>query len=271
MVRLERPDGVVIVYDDLGPRDGTPVVLCHGLAAAGEQLADDAAFFAGQGFRVLVPDLRGHGRSGRPARLTPDAFSLPVMAGDLAAMLDHAAVGPVHWVGNSLGGILALEMLGSEAHRFRTLATFGTAYRLKLPRWGAHLLPLSHALLGGRTNAWLTARVTTRHLPARPLIEKLVARFDPIVGRCIAENLTDYDVIANATSCRIPILMLRGGRDLPVNAALGPTLGAMLQRQNFTLVDLPEGGHCANLDATDALRAALLRFWKGQRGSAPPT
>ena len=58
--------------------------------------------------------------------------------------------------------------------------------------------------------------------------------------------------------------MLRGARDRAVNAALGSTLSAMRGRPNFTLVELPTGGHCANLDATDAWREALLAFWSRQ-------
>ena len=96
------------------------------------------------------------------------------------------------------------------------------------------------------------------------MIEKLVGQFDPKVGKLLAGNLASYDLIANATAATLPILMLRGGRDAAVNAALGPTLATMQGRSNFTLVELPEGGHCANLDATDQLRAELLRFWKGR-------
>lgn len=264
MPELKTDDGVSIVYDDLGPRDGVPVVLCHGLAAAGEQLAADADHFAGLGYRVLLPDLRGHGRSGKPALLWAEGFSIPRMADDLVAMLDHAGIGPVHWVGNSLGGILALQLLARHAARFRTLATFGTAYRLRLPGWGAGVIPLGYALLGRSLTARLTARATTRNAAARPVIEKLITQFDPRVGRCLAQNLTDYDLIANALGATLPILMLRGGRDAQVNAALGPTLAAMQGRPNFTLVEVPEGGHCANLDATQVWRAELLRFWSGR-------
>lgn len=261
MPELKTDDGVTIVYDDLGPRDGTPIVLCHGLAAAGEQLAADAAYFAGLGYRVLVPDLRGHGRSGKPIPVSTAGFSIPRMADDLVAMLVHAGTGPVHWVGNSLGGILALQLLPEHEERFRTLATFGTAYRLSLPPWGAHLIPWSHRLLGPGLVAGLTALTTTRNAAARPLIARLVGQFDPQVGRFVAENLTSYDLIANGAGASLPILMLRGGRDRAVNSALGPTLDAMRNRPNFTLVELPEGGHCANLDATEMLRAELLGFW----------
>jgi 3-oxoadipate enol-lactonase len=263
MPELAASDGVRIVYDDHGPREGVPVALCHGLAAAGEQLRADAEYFAGLGYRVLVPDLRGHGRSGRPHPLTPESLSIARMADDLVMMLDHAGVGPVHWVGNSLGGILALQMLGEHESRFRTLATFGTSYRLSLPRLGA-VIPLSYRLLGPGLAAKLTAFTTTRDRAARVLIEQLIRQVDPQVDGLLASNLASYDLIANAERAKLPILMLRGGRDHAVNAGLGPTIAIMRGRENFTLVELPEGGHCANLDATDQWRAALLRFWEGR-------
>ncbi|HEY9010327.1 MAG TPA: alpha/beta hydrolase [Devosia sp.] len=257
--RFKTSDGVEIVYDDLG--SGTPVVLCHGLAAAGEQLLADAEYFAERGYRVLVPDLRGHGRSGKPARLDRESLSIGRLATDLLEMLDHAAVGPVHWVGNSLGGIVALWMLPAHEARLRTLATFGTSYRLSLPGFWARGLPLVHDLIGKKLIGWGTALTTTKNVAARPLIEKLVAGFDPHVGAPLTENLAGYDLIANAVAASLPILMLRGGEDRAVNAALGPTLAAMQGRPNFALVEVPTGGHCANLDATDDVRRELEGFW----------
>ena len=53
--RFFASDGTGLVYDDLGA--GTPIVLCHGLAAGGAQLFADAEDFATRGYRVLVPDL----------------------------------------------------------------------------------------------------------------------------------------------------------------------------------------------------------------------
>lgn len=255
-------DGVRIAYDDLGPRDGVPVVLCHGLGAAGEQLAADGAFFAAQGFRVLVPDLRGHGRSGKPAPLSAEAFSIARMARDQVEMLDHAGTGPVHWVGNSLGGIVALDMLAEHAARFRTLATFGTSYALNLPAWTGGALPMIYRAFGPNVTGTLTGMTTTRNKAAQKLIAKLIRQFDPEVGRLAAQQVSRYDLIANAAAATLPILMLRGALDRAVNAALGPTLKAMQGRPNFTLVELATGGHCANLDATDELRAALLAFWR---------
>jgi pimeloyl-ACP methyl ester carboxylesterase len=259
--RFVTSDAVGIVYDDVGPADGVPVVLCHGLAAAGVQFAADAPFFAGHGYRVLVPNLRGHGPSAKGAD-----YSLRRMALDLTELLDHAGTGPVHWVGNSLGGILALEMLGSQPQRFRTLTTFGTSYALNLPPWGARLIPLANAVFTRRLVAALTAWATTRDRGARELIASVLRQNDPQVVAAAAASCARYDLIAHGVEATLPILMLRGGRDGAVNAALGATLKAMTGRPNFTLVEIATGGHCANLDATAAWRGELLRFWARNGG-----
>ncbi len=175
-------------------------------------------------------------------------------------MLDDAGVSQVHWVGNSLGGIVALEMLA--AGRFATLATFGTTYRIRLPRIGGHrLLPMGHRLLGREAAAALTARNTSHDPATRTLVEKMLLELRPEVTAMLAGVLTRYDLIGKGAAATLPILLLRGGQDRLVNAGLGATLAAMRSKPNFRLVDLPSGGHCANLDAPDAFRAALLTFW----------
>lgn len=265
--KFDADDGVTIVYDDVGPRGGPAVVLCHGLAAAGRQFAADAGYFAEAGYRVLVPDLRGHGRSGKPAAIRPETFTIGRMAADLVAMLDHAGSAPVHWVGNSLGGILALSLLGAAPRRFLSLATFGTAYRLDLPPWATPLIPLGTKVFGKGLSAWTTAWATSTDPEARRLIAEILAGNDFDCIGAIAHNLARYDLIAEARNFAGPILLLRGGRDGAVNRALGPTLKAMAGRRNFSLVQLAQGGHCANLDATAQWRGALLAFWKRNAGA----
>jgi len=254
-------DGVRIVYDDVGPRDGVPVVLCHGLAAAAEQFEADAAFFADAGFRVLVPDLRGHGRSATPQPLVPAALGIERFAADLTRMLDDAKVGKVHWVGNSLGGIAALAMLRQD--RFRTLTTFGTLYAIGLPRLGGHhAITAGRAVLGQRLFATLTANSTSPNPAARAVLKRVLSQTRYRVTAMLAGVLTRYDLTGEASRATLPILMLRGGRDLAVNSGLGGTIAAMRGRPNFTLVELPLGGHCANLDVPETFRTTLLQFWE---------
>ncbi len=81
-----------ISYCDVGPKGAPTIVLCHGLASSGRQFSDDALFFVEHGFRVILPDLRGHGRSSVPPKLEVEEFSIPNMAADLIAILDDAGL-----------------------------------------------------------------------------------------------------------------------------------------------------------------------------------
>jgi 3-oxoadipate enol-lactonase len=254
-------DGVDIAYGDFGPRSGRAIALCHGLCASGRQFEDDAAYFAGLGYRVLVPDLRGHGQSGAPAGLSGSDFAISRIGRDMLAMLDHAGVAQVDWVGNSLGGIIALSMVETAAARFRSLATFGTSYRLALPPFVPQIFPLIYGLFGRGIVSGMTARATTDNLCGRKLVAEMLADFDPQAGRAVAENVRRYDLIDNALAYTGPILLIRGGRDRAVNAALGSTLKAMQGRANFTRVDLPDAAHCANLDVPAEVRNTLMAFW----------
>jgi 3-oxoadipate enol-lactonase len=237
------------------------VVLCHGLAAGSLQFAADAAYFSGLGYRVLLPDLRGHGRSSAPAALGPQTYSIRTMADDMVAMLDHAGAAGVHWVGNSLGGIVALDLVARQAERFASLALFGTAFALNLPAVVSPVFPLLYGVLGRQLLSRITAFNTTHHKPARPVIAAMAAAFDPQVGAAVSAHVRRYDLLDNALGYRGPVLVLVGGRDTAVNLALRPALKRIMPRRNWAVTDLPLGGHCANLDATQAWRTALEDFW----------
>lgn len=261
-----------LVYDEYRPVHGAPradIMLVHGLASSGIQFTGEARRFAEQGFRVLVPDLRGHGLSGVPAgQIAPADFAIPVMAQDLVDILDHAGAGAVHWVGNSLGGILALWLLGTPARdRLRSLALFGTCFSMNLPMQVRHLLRAAF-FPGTAATAWITARTTTGNPAGRKAIETAIRQFNLDAGAAIVANVRNYDFVANARAYKRPLLVLRGGKDYAVNQGLRGDIGKFDDRPNFWRIDLPQGGHCANFDMPDAFCTALEEHW-GRAETAP--
>jgi pimeloyl-ACP methyl ester carboxylesterase len=253
-------DGVSIAYRESGPAHGPVVVLCHGICAAGRQFEADARHFAAQGYRVIVPDLRGHGGS-RVPRGRAD-FTIKRMAADNFALLEAAGVEHVHWVGNSLGGIVGLEMLAQQPKRFASFATFGTAYQLNLPAFAPPVLPMLYRGFGAPLLSRMAAAMTTRVPAARKLIAEMIEDFDPVAGHAIAREVRAYDLRAAARSYRGPVLLLRGGRDVAVNMALGPSVAAMAGHPRFRRVGLAQAGHCANLDMPGPFRKTIEAFWR---------
>jgi len=247
-------------YFVLGDEGAEPLVLCHGLAASGLQFVNDAHFFAKKGFRVIVPDLRGLGRSITPSDRKVSDFSISNLASDLIAILDKEKIKTTNWVGNSLGGILALSIIGSNKNRLKSLISFGTAYSLNVPRASIPILQFSSDAVGKEISAQLGARATSPDKDAQLVIYAMLRDVDMWVVIAIATYVRNYDFIPNALSFEKPMLMIRGSRDFPVNQALKPTLDAMKNKENFTLIDVKKAGHCANLDQPEKVQEIILEF-----------
>jgi pimeloyl-ACP methyl ester carboxylesterase len=96
-------DGVGIEYQVTG--EGRPVVLLHGFPDSGRLWRHQVPALAAAGFQVVVPDLRGYGRSGKPEAV--DAYSLMLLAGDVMAVLADLEIARAHVVGHDWGAALA--------------------------------------------------------------------------------------------------------------------------------------------------------------------
>ena len=107
MAFAKATDGTRLYYKDWGK--GRPVVLLHGWPLTGDTFDDAAIALAEQGFRSIVPDRRGFGRSEQPW----NGYDYDTFADDVKAILDDAGVSePVALVGFSMGG--------GEVARFQT-------------------------------------------------------------------------------------------------------------------------------------------------------
>lgn len=261
---ISSASGVALAYAEYLPRGSkkADILLVHGLASSGVQFHREALRFAGQGFRVLVPDLRGHGQSGVPqGPITRADFSIAAMAGDLIDILDHARASYVHWAGNSLGGILALWLLGTpHAERLHSLALFGTCFSMSLPAQAG--LALRAAFLPGKAvTARLTALATTASAVGRQAIETAIGQFNVGAGAAIAANVRQYDFHANVSTFQRPLLVLWGGLDRAVNLRLRGDMAKLADHQSVRRVDLPSAGHCANFDMHDLFCVSLVAHW----------
>ena len=100
---VERPDGTRLRVRVAGK--GPTVVLAHGIALTLGEWNLVAELLLADGYRVVAFDARGHGRS----TIGADGVSAPVMAADLAAVLEATEATEAILVGHSMGGFLALE------------------------------------------------------------------------------------------------------------------------------------------------------------------
>jgi pimeloyl-ACP methyl ester carboxylesterase len=117
--RFRGPHGAELAWREIG--DGTPLVLLHGLMGSGALMANDgpARTIAERGYLVILPDLRGHGESGRPH--DPACYPPDVLADDGLALISHLGLGTYHLGGYSLGGKVVLRLLARGARPARAI------------------------------------------------------------------------------------------------------------------------------------------------------
>lgn len=101
-------------YETTG--EGEPLLFLHGLGSSGRDWEKQVPHFA-ENYQVITFDIRGHGRSEKPA----GPYSIPLFASDIAAFIEALNLPPVHVVGISMGGMIAFQLAVDRPELIRTL------------------------------------------------------------------------------------------------------------------------------------------------------
>jgi pimeloyl-ACP methyl ester carboxylesterase len=175
--------GTTYVRELPGPPGAPTLVLLHGWMGSGGLNWCRVFEPLGRDFRVLAPDLRGHGR-GMRARAV---FRLADCADDLAALLDTLHTGPVVLAGYSMGGAIAQLLARQRPDLVAGMVLCASAAELPVGPAGGH--PLETALAIAASGARLGGHVT--HFPTAPV--RFAAGAVSNIGRTLrATTPTDF-------------------------------------------------------------------------------
>ena len=115
-----RANDIDIAYSDQGSGD-VPIVLLHGFPLDKRMWEGQAEALSSE-FRVIAPDLRGHGES----QVTPGPYTMESLADDLNAFLDALGLGQVTLGGFSMGGYVAFAFYRKHPERVANLMLLDT-------------------------------------------------------------------------------------------------------------------------------------------------
>lgn len=249
MPTLDR-DGVEIYYEASG--DGPPVLLTHGFSASSAMWRGNAPALAAAGYRVIVWDMRGHGRSGSPD--DPALYSEALTVGDIDAVLDAAGAEDAVIGGMSLGGYMTLAYHLEHKARCRALMLIDTGPGFKKDaardNWNAYARGKGDELLA-KGDAALSRSSETRLQRQNFLGLKHAAH-----GMLTQQNAA---AINSLPRIALPTLVVVGDRDEPFLAASDYMATKIPDARKVVVTD---AGHAANVDQPAQFNAAVIDFLK---------
>ena len=139
MIHTFDSDGVPIAFIDEGK--GEPIVLIHGFASnirVNWLSTGWVRALTEAGRRVIALDNRGHGDSGK--LYDPEAYQMPVMAGDARRLLDHLNLPAADVMGYSMGGRITAYLATEHPQRLRSAVISGLGDQLVKPFTAADMI-----------------------------------------------------------------------------------------------------------------------------------
>jgi len=252
-------DDVKIEYSLSGAQNEDTLLFVHGLGSNLRQFEMQQQYFA-KNYRILLISLHGHGNSSAPINPIPDDYTVREMARDVQALLTHLGINKVHFVGNSMGGLVGYELLEIDEGLLSSLTTFGTTARLHSSRFTLRSLLTMLRFLGPKGIAWLVGISASKDKAVRARLKQMYEMVSKDVLELISMNIANYDYMDTICRHNIPMMLIRGWQDKGINKKLGPVLEIMRNKPYFELVEMPNAGHFANMEKPLKFNDILGRF-----------
>lgn len=221
---------------------GTPLLLIHGLSGSSSWWRHNLESLTAN-HRVIAIDLVGFGRN-RRFRNSRLPLSLEELAGVVVRFVEEHVKEPVHLVGHSMGGQIAIHVAANRPDLLRSLtlvSTTGVPFRAD-PR--THLKELR--------------KPRPEQIRFSPILVRDVLRAGPTsIALAFAYFFTD-DARPMMDSIVTPTLLIWGDHDPLVPLRYGEEV--QLRIRGSRLVVLPGAGHVPMWDSADAFNEALLDF-----------
>ncbi len=253
---------MLLSYTDEGP--GPAVVLLHGFPLSRAMWAEQIPSL-GAIYRVIAPDLRGHGDSPAPEGV----YTIDAMADDVIETLDRLAIPkPIVLGGLSLGGYVALSIVLRYPERVRALLLMDT-------QAGAD----STEAAAGRE---VTAQTVLEANSAAPIVDTMVGRlFSPVFREQRPEKVEPLRTVMLQTTPRgiagvlrgmakrpdrrgdlgkiaVPTLVLVGSDDVITPPAVAKSLAEAIPGAQLEVI--PDAGHMAPYENPSVANGVILRF-----------
>jgi 3-oxoadipate enol-lactonase len=215
---------------------GSPLLLVHGLMVTGEMFEPVVKHFATR-HRVIIPDLRGHGRS---RGLSPP-YTAAQLASDLSRLLDYLDIHSTAVLGYSQGGAIAQQLVldhPEQCDRLVLACTYAFNMATFRERLEGHLAPLLIRILGLKRFAKLVSQATKQLDQERvDWLAGLIAAQDQKLMLTAWKETMAFDSRQRLAEIQCPTLVVAGSNDVGVPIHHAKMLHAGIPGSQLVIID----------------------------------
>ncbi len=258
-----KSDDAEIVYWTLG--DGSPVVLLHPFPVHHEFWLPVAEALSAR-YRLILPDLRGHGDSG----VGDGPATMQKHAADIARVMDDADVGRAPIIGVSIGGYNIFEFWRKFRGRAAALALFNTKAMADGPEARAGRLQAANDVLERGTEPFLESMIpkllgkSTRE--SRPdLVENALRMMRKMSPDDIAQVQRGMavrpDSVDTLKTINVPTLLVTGDEDIMTGINEAEVMRQHISGSKLRVI--PKAGHYSPWEQPQEAARLLRQFLDG--------
>ena len=124
-------NGIDMAYYEVGPREGVPIVFCHGFPELAFSWRYQLKACEAAGRWAIAPDQRGYGLTSRPEGA--ENYDMAHLTGDLIGLLDHLGVEKAIFCGHDWGGIVTWQLPLMHPDRVAGIIGLNTPFMRRAP------------------------------------------------------------------------------------------------------------------------------------------
>jgi 3-oxoadipate enol-lactonase len=252
-------DTVKLHYSESG--QGPPVVLLHGFPLTSAIWTQQRQRLADH-YRVITPDLRGHGQSPAPAGV----YAMEALAGDVLALLDSLRIEKAVIMGHSMGGYVTLAAWRLASERFPALGLIDSQAGADTAEGRQGRMQLAEKVAAQGTQVAADAMLSRLFAPSieagGPVWEQVrqMIMNTPQAGIIGALNgmAVRPDSHPILPTIDVPVLIVTGDQDKIIPLAIAETMTAAFSKA--TLKVIANAGHMTMLEQPEATTKAIEEF-----------
>jgi pimeloyl-ACP methyl ester carboxylesterase len=244
------------------------VIALHGLFTTGDGFRSIFAAFDPAEWTVVLPDLRGYGRS----RDQAGPFDIETAAADSLEVVDALGWSSFDVVGHSMGGKIGLRLALSAGKRVRRMVGLSPIWAGRIEMRGANLERFQQSVQDASARAAIIDATTGSKLPSywcASRARESLAQSTPEAYQGYLNSFRSYDFAREAATLSLPVLIITGQEDA-ANVSMAYECWQRLMR-DVTVTVVQESGHWGLQEMPLRLAALIQKYLLEGRLGNPAT